>query len=99
MGLKATVTCYCIKGGQAYGWKETKTDYEKMQHKFQPMIRQGRLKTVNAFITKDNVDALIRSAGFSGEIGLLSIDVDGNDYYIWEAVHAVDPAVVVIEYI
>jgi hypothetical protein len=52
---------------------------------------------VEAFITRENINALIRDAGFSGRIGVLSIDIDGNDYWVWEALDAIDPAVVVIE--
>jgi hypothetical protein len=52
---------------------------------------------VQAFITRENINQLILDAGFSGPIGIMSIDIDGNDYWVWEAVSAVDPAVVVIE--
>lgn len=52
---------------------------------------------VEAFITRENIDQLILDAGFSGPVGIMSIDIDGNDYWVWEAVSAVDPAVVVIE--
>jgi hypothetical protein len=41
---------------------------------------------------------VIARNGFSGPLGLLSIDVDGNDYWIWEALTVVDPAIVIIEY-
>jgi hypothetical protein len=51
-----------------------------------------------AFITRENINDLISDAGFSGEIGLLSIDIDGNDYWVWEAVHAVRPIICVCEY-
>lgn len=56
------------------------------------------LRLVEAFITRDNINDLILDAGFQGEIGLLSIDIDGNDYWVWEALTAVRPAVVVVEY-
>ena len=56
------------------------------------------LKAVSAFITRENINALLRDNGLTGEIGLLSIDVDGNDYWIWEAIDAVNPALVVVEY-
>ena len=36
--------------------------------------------------------------GFTGEIGLLSIDIDGNDYWIWKSIEVVQPVIVVIEY-
>ena len=56
------------------------------------------LTAVDAFITRDNINALIGSAGFSGPLGVLSIDIDGNDYWVWEAIDVVDPAIVVVEY-
>jgi hypothetical protein len=49
------------------------------------------------WITRENVNALVSGAGFTGEVDLLSIDVDGNDYWIWEALDCVDPRLVVIE--
>lgn len=56
------------------------------------------LKAELSFITQDNINDLIRRNGLTGEIGLLSIDIDGNDYWVWEAIDAVIPSVVVIEY-
>lgn len=52
---------------------------------------------VEAFITRENINDLISNAGFSGPIGIMSIDIDGNDYWVWEALNIVDPAVVLIE--
>jgi len=56
------------------------------------------LKAEQAFITKDNIDDLILRSGISGEIGLLSIDIDGNDYWVWEAIDSIIPDIVVVEY-
>jgi hypothetical protein len=56
------------------------------------------LTAVASFITRDNVNDLFTGAGFTGEIGLLSIDIDGNDYWVWEAIDVVSPAIVVAEY-
>lgn len=56
------------------------------------------LTAVAAFIDRDNVNDLFVSHGFSGEIGLLSIDIDGNDYWVWERIEAVNPMIVVAEY-
>lgn len=52
---------------------------------------------VNAKITAENINQLIKEAGFEGEIGLLSIDIDGNDYWVWKAIDVVSPQVVIIE--
>jgi hypothetical protein len=51
-----------------------------------------------AFITRDNINSLITENGFVGEIGLLSIDIDGNDYWIWDCINVVMPVIVVVEY-
>jgi hypothetical protein len=52
---------------------------------------------VHAKITAENINDLISSAGIKGEIGLLSIDIDGNDYWVWKAIDVVSPQVVIIE--
>lgn len=54
-------------------------------------------KFVHVLITRDNVNDCITRAGFSGEVDLLSIDIDGNDYWIWDAIRCVSPRVVCIE--
>jgi hypothetical protein len=53
---------------------------------------------VHAWIEPDNVNELIQQNGFLGEIDLLSIDIDGMDYWIWDAITIVNPRVVVLEY-
>lgn len=57
-----------------------------------------RLTATTAFITKDNINHLIKDAGITGEIGILSIDIDGNDYWVWQAIDEVDPIIVIVEY-
>jgi len=51
-----------------------------------------------AWVTRENVNDLVRQHGFTGAIDLLSIDLDGNDYWIWQALDAIQPRVVVVEY-
>lgn len=51
----------------------------------------------HALITAENINSLISNAGLRGDIGLLSIDIDGNDYWVWKAIDVVSPQVVVIE--
>jgi hypothetical protein len=53
---------------------------------------------LHAWITRDTVNSLLVSSGFSGEIDLLSLDLDGVDYWIWEAITEIEPRVVVLEY-
>ena len=53
---------------------------------------------VQAWVTAENVGALLVERGLSGEIDLLSLDLDGVDYWIWKAIDGVRPRVVVLEY-
>jgi hypothetical protein len=59
---------------------------------------QHNLKAVQAFLDKDNINKIISENGIKGEIGILSIDIDGNDYWVWQAIDVVNPAIVIIEY-
>ncbi|RBP36670.1 hypothetical protein DES53_116109 [Roseimicrobium gellanilyticum] len=56
------------------------------------------LTAVASFITPENINQLIRDAGFAGDLGILSVDVDGMDYWIWKAIDSVNPWIVVSEY-
>lgn len=53
---------------------------------------------VPAFVSAENINELIEENGVCGEIDLLSIDIDSNDYWVWKAIDVVSPRVVVIEY-
>lgn len=50
------------------------------------------------WITRGNIDSLLTSAGFSPDVGLMSVDIDGNDYWIWEAIESVRARILIIEY-
>ena len=54
-------------------------------------------KFICSKVNRENVNGLISASGFTGEIGLLSIDIDGNDYWVWDAIDVIDPQVVIIE--
>jgi hypothetical protein len=51
-----------------------------------------------AWITRDNINDLLKEAGFAGEVGLLSIDIDGNDYWVWEKLTVIDSVIAIMEY-
>jgi hypothetical protein len=59
---------------------------------------QYDLKAKCSWITRENINGLLHDAGFGEDVGLLSIDIDGNDYWIWEAIQSVRPLIVIVEY-
>lgn len=63
-----------------------------------PIYWAANLKAVSAFITKDNINELITKNGISGDIGILSVDIDGNDYWVWQAIESISPRIIICEY-
>jgi len=59
---------------------------------------QHDLRAVHSFITAENINQLLSSNGAPEDLGILSIDVDGNDYWIWKAITVVQPRIVIVEY-
>jgi len=57
-----------------------------------------QVSILNAYVTPQNINHLLRENNYSGEIDLLSIDIDSNDYWVWESIHDCNPRVVVVEY-
>ena len=56
------------------------------------------MKAVSAFVDAENINRLISGNGISGDVGLLSVDIDGMDYWVWKAIDVVTPDIVVVEY-
>lgn len=83
------------------GWKGMWMDSEpgelaEIRRHFGLYEQSGDLEVKQAFITPENINDLL--AGSPAELDLLIIDIDGNDYYIWQAIHCIRPRVVMIEY-
>ena len=56
------------------------------------------LTAVTSFVNKENINDLLKLSKFDKKIGLLSIDIDGNDYWVWQGIDTMEPSIVIIEY-
>ena len=82
-------------------WRGVIVDASDAHRRFLEESRLGwrtTIDAVTAFVDRENVNGIIERAGVSGPIGLLSIDLDGNDYWLLEAIDVVSPRIVVVEY-
>lgn len=66
--------------------------------KSDPIYWLHDLTAVNSFITTDNINHILSDNGFQGKLGILSIDIDGNDYWVWQAITVADADIVIVEY-
>ncbi len=55
-------------------------------------------KLISAWITAENVNDLVSGHDFAGDIDLLSLDMDGMDFWVWKALTCIRPRVVVLEF-
>jgi glycosyltransferase involved in cell wall biosynthesis len=69
--------------------------YQRLERKYGP---RRSIRTVEATVTPENIERLLEAGGVPAEPDVMSIDVDGQDYWIWEAIHAFRPRLLVIEY-
>jgi hypothetical protein len=91
---------FWLKQGWRGAWIEGSSEgSELIRRIFAQAIRNGVLHFQQAFVSAENINELIAASPFAGgEIDLLSIDIDGNDYYVFERLKALSPRVVIIEY-
>jgi hypothetical protein len=74
------------------------SDAHKRWLEANPTGWRHEIEAVTAFIDRDNINRLIGGAGVEGDIGILSIDLDGNDLWILEAIDVVSPRILILEY-
>lgn len=56
------------------------------------------LTAMARFVSAENINELITEAGFGGRLGILHVDIDGVDFWVWKAIDVVDPEIVIVEY-
>jgi hypothetical protein len=66
--------------------------------KARDMYWRHDLTALCRWIDRDNINAILEESGFSGPLGILSIDIDGNDYWVWQRIETVQPVIVIVEY-
>ncbi len=91
---------YWLKQGWRGAWVEGNGENARfIRQAFSGTLAQRQLHFQEAMVSAENINALIAATPFHGrEIDLLSIDIDGNDYYVFERLDALDARVVIIEY-
>lgn len=97
-GLENNTLALLLTGWRGLWVEASESDVASARERLQSYVKTAQLRIEHQFVTRDNVDRLLVTAGPSAEPDLLSIDVDGNDYHIWQAVQSIKPRVVIMEY-
>ena len=74
-------------------------EYEKFAKLFLPRLINSSITIDNSWVTKDNINMIIdRARKTLGTANILSIDLDGNDYWVLSSVKELDYDIIIIEY-
>lgn len=71
---------------------------QNMKNGYKKTIEAGKLFVENEFITKDNINDIISKHIKEKYIDFLSVDIDGNDYHVLDAIECIEPRAMVLEY-
>jgi hypothetical protein len=63
-----------------------------------PVYWRHELTAVEAFVSTANVNGLLEKSDLGRDVGVLIIDIDGNDYWVWQALSGIRPLIVGVEY-
>ena len=83
---------------QECGWSGLMIDAHEIRVDYVQRHFGAAVTARQQWVTRENVGALLAEPGFDHDIDLLSIDIDGNDYWVWEALDAITPGLVIIEF-
>ena len=81
---------------KGYLFEASKSDILKI--KSQRIYWQHNVKAFQAFVDRENINELINNNIKEKNIGLLSIDIDGNDYWVIEQISKLSPTIIICEY-
>jgi hypothetical protein len=103
IGLSDGLECnsrLLLRQGWRGAWIEGSADYaKKIEARFMREIADGALTVQTRFVTAENINETLGSLSvWREELGLFSIDIDGNDYHILKAIEGLRAQVVVLEY-
>ena len=91
-------TVYFLLAGWGGGWVEINAaKYKFIEQKFKYYVASDILSLTNIPVTPDNIDIIANNLNIPNDVDLMSIDIDGNDYFIFEQMK-LRPRVLVIEY-
>lgn len=97
-GTETNTTNLLLNAWQGLWIDGSKTNKTQIEQSFSKIIKEGKLQIAQNFITAENIEQIFSTANVPERFDLLSIDIDRNDYYVWEAITNYQPRVVVIEY-
>jgi hypothetical protein len=99
-GAETGQQCNCARLALQAGWQGLflEADPRFFAALEQRYAKRSGVRCVRAMVTSKNIEQLLATHNVPAKFDLLSIDIDGNDYWVWASIRRWQPRVVVIEY-
>lgn len=97
-GVENNTVTLLVRGWSGLWIEASSRAVAAIHERFGDAVRAGRLRVLESFVTAESIERLLGDGGVPAEPDLVSIDIDGNDYWVWKAIQRFRPRVVAIEY-
>jgi hypothetical protein len=97
-GLENNTTFLLLQNWKGYWIDGNLRAVRSIHRHFKQTINDSQLSVICSFVTAENIQNTLQNLQVPREFDLLSIDIDRNTYWVWEALRRYEPRVVVIEY-
>jgi hypothetical protein len=99
IGVEDGEQCNTSLLARCYGWKGVMIEadgvmFERLKRRYATLP----VAALNLLVSRENIAPALEALAVPKTLDFLSIDIDGNDYYVWEALHSYRASIVVIEY-
>jgi len=98
-GVGTGEECNTALLARQYSWQGLMLESDTVKYDcLSQLYKHTKVTTLNRTVSADNIESIFQAALVPVELDLLSIDIDGNDYWVWAALTNHRPRIVVIEY-
>jgi hypothetical protein len=97
-GLENNTAALLLQGWSGLWMDGSQESVDSVRLAYREIIASGRLKLHHGFVSSQTIETLLGTHSMAQDFDLLSIDIDGNDYWVWKAIRNYRPKVAVIEY-
>jgi hypothetical protein len=99
-GVEGGIECNCGRLVKMKGWsglfmEADPAHFAQLEENYEPY---PNVTCRQAMVASSNIEEIFSKNGVPLEPDLLSIDIDGNDYWVWAAIKRWSPRVVIVEY-
>lgn len=102
IGTETGVECntrLLLEAGWSGTWIEGNTACQpEIEEHFSEWLKPGKLQVINAFVTRENINQILKDAKIPIDLDLFSLDIDINTHHVFDALTEIKPRVICVEY-